>query len=257
MDSKSDGRHFFRVCFWLCFLLVLGLCLWWFAVVQAAGLDAWAVLSGSCCGAGKVVTLVFTIVFYGFQKWQAALFSGLFLALFFTRFGPVLMVVCRSAGGWFGRLGFALWVLLWCGQGGYTCFYNCFFMDSKSDGRHFFRVCFWLCFLLVLGLCLWWFAVVQAAGLDAWAVLSGSRCGEGNVVTLVFYLASYNCFFFMDSKRDGRHFFRVCFWFCFLLVLGLCLWWFAVVQAAGLDAWAVSLGLVVVRAMWLHLFLPG
>ena len=72
MDSKSDGRHFFRVCFWLCFLLVLGLCLWWFAVVQAAGLDAWAVLSGSCSGGGKVViTLVFcwlvTIVFL-FQK---------------------------------------------------------------------------------------------------------------------------------------------------------------------------------------------
>ena len=65
-------------------------------------------------------------------------------------------------------------------------FLQLFFMDSKSDGRHFFRVCFWLCFLLVLGLCLWWFAVVQAAGLDAWAVLSGSRCGEGNVVTLVF-----------------------------------------------------------------------
>ena len=49
------------------------------------------------------------------------------------------------------------------------------FMDSKSDGRHFFRVCFWFCFLVVLGLCLWWFAVVQAAGLDTWAVLSGSR----------------------------------------------------------------------------------
>ena len=72
MDSKNDGRHFFRVCFWFCFLLVLGLSLWWFAVVQAAGLDTWAVLSGSRCGEGHVVTLVFTwlitIVFYGFQK---------------------------------------------------------------------------------------------------------------------------------------------------------------------------------------------
>ena len=26
---------------------------------------------------------------------------------------------------------------------------------------------------------------MQAAGLDAWVVLSGSRCGESNVVTLV------------------------------------------------------------------------
>ena len=26
---------------------------------------------------------------------------------------------------------------------------------------------------------------MQAAGLDAWAVLSGSRCGEGNVVTFL------------------------------------------------------------------------
>ena len=117
-------------------------------------------------------------------------FFGFVFGLFFTRFGPVLMVVCRSAGGWFGCLGCALWVLLWCGQGGgYICFcwlVTIVFMDSKSDGRHFFRVCFWLCFLFVLGLCLWRFAVVQAAGLDAWAVLSGSRCGEGNVVTLVF-----------------------------------------------------------------------
>ena len=78
-----------------------------------------------------------------------------------------------------------------CGEGNvvtvvFTWLVTIVFMDSKSDGRHFFRVCFWFCFLLVLGLCLWWFAVVQAAGLDTWAVLSGSRCGEGNVVTLVF-----------------------------------------------------------------------
>ena len=73
MDSKSDvPSTFFMVCFWFCFLLVLGLCLWWFAVVQAAGLDTWAVLSGFRCGESNVVTLVFTwlvtIVFYGFQK---------------------------------------------------------------------------------------------------------------------------------------------------------------------------------------------
>ena len=70
--------------------------------MQAAGLDTWAVLSGSRCGEGNVVTLVFTwlvtIVFYGF--------------VFYWR-GPELMAVCRSAGGWFGRLGCALWVSLW------------------------------------------------------------------------------------------------------------------------------------------------
>ena len=27
---------------------------------------------------------------------------------------------------------------------------------------------------------------MQAAGLNTWAVLPGSRCGEGHVVTLVF-----------------------------------------------------------------------
>ena len=59
----------------------------------------------------------------------------------------------------------------------------------------------------------------------------------GNVVTIVFtWLVKI---VFMDSKGDGRHFFRVCFWLCFPLVLGLCIWWFAVVQAAGVDALAV------------------
>ena len=77
----------------------------------------------------------------------------------------------------------------------------------------FFGFLFGFVFLLVLGLCLWWFAVVQAAGLDTWAVLSGSRCGESNVVTLVFtWLVTI---VFMDSKSDRRHFFRVCFWLCF------------------------------------------
>ena len=47
---------------------VLGLCLWWFAVVQAAGLDAWAVLSGSCCGSAP----------RSFELWAAVrlLFDG-------------------------------------------------------------------------------------------------------------------------------------------------------------------------------------
>ena len=38
-------------------------------------------------------------------------FSGLFLALFFTRFGPVLMVVCRSAGGWFPAASLDAWAV--------------------------------------------------------------------------------------------------------------------------------------------------
>ena len=58
----------------------------------------------------------------------------------------VLMVVCRSAGGWFGCLGCALWVLLWCGQGGYTCFYlasyNCFLWIPKVTGGTFFGFVF-------------------------------------------------------------------------------------------------------------------
>ena len=95
-------------------------------------------------------------------------------------------------------------------------------MDSKGNGRRFFQVCFCFVFPLVLGLCLWWFAVVQAAGLDALAVFwSGSCCGAGNVVTIVFtWLVTI---VFMDSKGNGRHFFRVCFWLCFPLVLGLCI----------------------------------
>ena len=47
--------------------------------MQAAGLDAWAVLSGSRCGEGNVVTFL----------------------------------PCRSAGGWFERFGCAPWVSLW------------------------------------------------------------------------------------------------------------------------------------------------
>ena len=98
-----------------------------------------------------------------------------FFRLFSTRFGPVYMVVCRSAGGWFGRFGCAL---IWVRRGVgnvvtivFTWLVKIVFMDSKGDGRHFFRVCFWLCFPLVLGLCIWWFAVVQAAGVYALAVL--------------------------------------------------------------------------------------
>ena len=89
--------------------------------------------------------------------------------------------------------------------------YNCFLWIPKVTGSIFET----FCFPLVLDLCLWWFAVVQAAGLDAF-LASG----------LDAFLASYNCFF-MNSKGNGKHFWNV---------LGVCLWWFAVAQAAGLDA---------------------
>ena len=67
---------------------------------------------------GNVVTIVFTwlvkIVFMDSKGDGRHFFSGLFLALFSTRFGPVYMVVCCSAGGWCGRFGCALiWVLSW------------------------------------------------------------------------------------------------------------------------------------------------
>ena len=48
----------------------------------------------------------------------------------------------------------------------------------------FFRVCFWFCVLLVLGLCLWWFAVMQAAEPPA---------AVGVVTYLLFVLALGGC----------------------------------------------------------------
>ena len=157
----------------------------WFAVVQAAGLDALAVLwSGSCRGEGNVLCM------WWFAVVQAAGVDALAVLWYGSRRGEGDMVTS---------------VFTWLATS--------VFMDSKGDGRHFFRVCFWLCFLLVLGLCMWWFAVVQAAGLDALAVLwSGSRRGEGNVVTIVFsWLVTI---VFMDSKGDGRHFVFHSFWAC-------------------------------------------
>ena len=59
-----------------------------------------------------------------------------------------------------------------------ACGYTCFYLDSYNG-------LFLALFFTGVGLCLWRFAVVQAAGLDAWAMLSGSRCGEGNVVTFL------------------------------------------------------------------------
>ena len=122
MDSKSDGRHFFGV-FLALFFTRFGPVLWWLAVVQATGLDTWAVLSGSRCGEGNVVTLVFTWIvtmvcfwFCFLLAWACAYTLGLCsLGLVVVRAMWLLfyLVVCRSAGGWFERLGCAPWVSLW------------------------------------------------------------------------------------------------------------------------------------------------
>ena len=77
-----------------------------------------------------------------------------------------------------------------CGLDAFLASYNCFLWIPKVTGNIFET--FW--FSVVLGLCIWSFAVVQAAGLDAF-LASG----------LDAFLASYNCFN-MDSKGDGRHF---------------------------------------------------
>ena len=145
------------------------LCIWWCAVVKAAGLEAF--LASYNCFL-FFWTLSWPVIQFflmdskndGRHSWNV-LFSG--------RFGPASMVVCCSAGGWFGPFpGFQRW------------------REALFSG------CFGLCFPVVLGLCLWWFAVVQAAGLDALAVFwSGSCCGAGNVVTIVFTWLVNNCFY--------------------------------------------------------------
>ena len=90
-----------------CFLWipkVLALCLWWFAVAQAAGLDA-VVASG--------------------------------LDAFFASYNCFLWIpkvtgsiLCWHYGGWFGRFP-GQWFGRFPGQ------LHLFFMDSKGDGRHF------------------------------------------------------------------------------------------------------------------------
>ena len=64
-----------------------------------------------------MVTLVFYLASYNcfllIPKVTGGTFFGFVFGFVFTRFGPVLMVVCCSAGGWFGHLGCALWVSLW------------------------------------------------------------------------------------------------------------------------------------------------
>ena len=168
------------------------------------------------------------------------------------------MVVCCSAGGWFGRfrgqwfgrflrqlqlvfmdskgdgkhsvlaLRRLVWTLSWP-----VVWTLSFFMDSKGDGRHFWNVLFsgrldpvykvvccslrvfclaWARILLVFrSFRIWRLDAFLASGLDA-------------------FLASYTCFLWIPKVTGGI--FET---FCFPVVLALCLWWFAVAQAAGLD----------------------
>ena len=92
-----------------CFPVVLALCLWWFAVAQAAGLNAF-VASG--------------------------------LDAFLARYNCFLWILkvtgstlCWHYGGWFGRFP-GQWFGRFPGQ------LHLFFMDSKGDGRHFWNVLF-------------------------------------------------------------------------------------------------------------------
>ena len=47
---------------------------------------------------------------------------------------------------------------------------------------------------------------MQAAGLDTWAVLSGSRCGEGHVVTFVFTWLVTIVFLWIPKVTAGTFF---------------------------------------------------
>ena len=134
--------------------------------------------------------------------------------LFSGRLGPVYMVVCCSAGGWFGRCRgqwfgrfpgqwflvtlvfygfqrFLRWfgrcqldAFLASGLDAFLASYTCFLWIPKVTGGIFET----FCFPVVLALCLWWFAVAQAAGLDA-VVASG----------LDAFFASYNCFLWIPK----------------------------------------------------------
>ena len=109
---------------------------------------------------------------YSCFLWIPKVTGGIFETLFFGRLGPVYMVVCCSAGGWFGRFHgqwFGRFRFLWI---------------PKVTGGIFET----FCFPVVLALCIWWFAVAQAAGLDAF-VASG----------LDAFFASYNCFLWIPK----------------------------------------------------------
>ena len=198
--------------------------LWWFAVVRAAGLDALAVFwSGVPCGEGNTWWLPSqwfgrcrgtVLASYNCFLWIPKVTGSIFETFCF----PLVLGLCPW---WFAVVQAAgLDAFLPSGLDAFLASYNCFLWIPKVTGSNFET----FCFPLVLGLCLWWFAVVQAAGLDAF--LAGG---------LDAFLASYNCFLWIP-KVTGSIFET----FCFPLVLGLCLWWFAVVQAAGLDAFLPS-----------------
>ena len=87
-----------------CFPVVLALCIWWFDVAEAAGLNAF-VASG--------------------------------LDAFLARYNCFLWIpkvtgstLCWHYGGWFGRFP-GQWFGRFPGQ------LHLFFMDSKGDGKHF------------------------------------------------------------------------------------------------------------------------
>ena len=90
-----------------CFPVVLALCLWWFAVAQAAGLDA-VVASG--------------------------------LDAFFASYNCFLWIpkvtgspLCWHYGGWFGLVWTLSWPVVWTLSSPVT---TIVFYDSKGDGTH-------------------------------------------------------------------------------------------------------------------------
>ena len=173
-----------------CFPLVLGLCLWWFAVVQAAGLDAFL--------ASRLDAFLAS---YNCFLWIPKVTESIFETFCF----PLVLGLCLW---WFAVVQAAgLDAFLAGGLDAFLASYNCFLWIPKVTGSIFET----FCFPLVLGVCLWWFAVVPAAGLDAF-LASG----------LDAFLASYNCFLWIPKVTESI--FET---FCFPLVLGLCLWWFA------------------------------
>ena len=102
--------------------------------------------------------------------------------LFSGRLGPVSMVVCCSAGGWFGRCR-GQWFGRFPGQ------LHLFFMDSKGDGRHFWNVLF----SGRLGPV----SMVVCCSAGGWF----GRCRGQWFGRFLRQLQ----LFFMDSKGDGKH----------------------------------------------------
>ena len=281
MDSKGDGRHFWNVLFSgrlgpVSMVVCCSAGGWfgrcrgqWFGrflrQLQLFFMDSKGDGKHSVLALRRLVwtlswPVVWTLSFFMDSKGDGRHFWNV---LFSGRLGPVYMVVCCSAGGWFGRfrgqwfgrflrqlqlvfmdskgdgkhsvlaLRRLVWTLSWP-----VVWTLSFFMDSKGDGRHFWNVLFsgrldpvykvvccslrvfclaWARILLVFrSFRIWRLDAFLASGLDA-------------------FLASYTCFLWIPKVTGGI--FET---FCFPVVLALCLWWFAVAQAAGLDAVVAS-----------------